>query len=243
MQIQKKEDPSPDGLYQTGAVSALTIVLIYLIEMLVVLTHGLPPTTVEGWFALFQHDRLIGLLQSFALDVIAVSLHAPLYLALYFHLKPARKASAALILSVTFALIGIGVYLASNTTFSLLSLSDQYSAARAPAQKAQLLAAGQALFSIYNGTGPFAAYFLYAVSGILVSIVMLQSAGFSRPLAIAGIIGNALELGLPPSIDPAVFLKIDPILIGLGGILLIYWYLGIAVRLIQIGWHRSSPRA
>jgi len=35
---------------------------------------------------------------------------------------------------------------------------------------------------------------------------------------------------LPPSIDPAFFLRIDPVLIGLGGVILIGWYIAIAVK-------------
>ncbi len=63
---------------------------------------------------------------------------------------------------------------------------------------------------------------------------MFQSHLFARTIAIAGIVGNALELGLPPSIDPAFFLQIDPILIGLGGVILIFWYVAIAVKFYKV---------
>jgi hypothetical protein len=116
----------------------------------------------------------------------------------------------------------------------MLYLSDQFASATTDAQRAQLLTSGQTLMAIYNGTGPFVAYALNAIAGILVSIVMLQSNVFSRMVAIAGIAGNALELGLPPSIDPAFFLQIDPLLIGVGGVILIGWYLTIAVRLFRL---------
>jgi hypothetical protein len=56
---------------------------------------------------------------------------------------------------------------------------------------------------------------------------MLQSRLFARAIAIAG---NALEPGLPPSIDPAFFMQIDPLLIGSGGVILVCWYIAIAVK-------------
>jgi hypothetical protein len=223
-----------NGLYRIGAISAAIIVLVYFTEMVVILSFGLPPTSAAEWFAALQRNRLVGLIQTLALDLIAVAFHAPLYLALFFLLRQARKLSATLLLSVLFALIGISVYFASNVTFSMLYLSDQFAAAVTEAQKAQILNSAQTFLAIYNGTGPFIAYFLYAVAGILISIVMLRSHRFAAWVAIAGIVGNALELGLPPSIDPAFFLQIDPILIGVGGVILIVWYLAIAVKLFGV---------
>jgi hypothetical protein len=232
------EDQNWSGLFKIGATSALVIVLVYLAEIVAVVLNGLPPTTVEGWFALLQRDRLVGLIQSFALDIIAVSCHVPLYMALFFYLKQARKAYATLILAVVFAFIGLAVYFASNITFSMLYLSDQFVAATTEVQKSQILTSGQTLLAIYNGTGPFVAFFLNALAGILVSMVMLRTHLFARWIAIAGIVGNALELGLPPSIDPAFFLQIDPILIGVGGVILLFWYAALAVKFYQVSLSR-----
>ncbi len=229
-------DESQDwtSLFKLGALSALIIVLVYVVELLVVLFYGLPPGSPEAWFNLFQTNRLVGLIQSFALDLVAVALHAPLYLALFFLLRPTRQSRSTLILAVAFAFIGIAVYFASNITFSILYLSDQYASATTQVQKAQILTSGQSLLAVFNGTGPFVAYLLYAVSGILVSIVMLRSHLFAKSVAIAGIVGNALELGLPPSIDPAFFIQIDPILIGTGGVILLFWYSALAVKFYRV---------
>jgi hypothetical protein len=232
--VNNEENRDWSGLYKIGAGSAAIIVLVYLIELVVVVRYGLPPGTVEGWFALFQSNRLVGLIQSFALDIIAVSLHAPLYIALFFLLRQPKKGYATLILAAIFAFIGLAVYFASNITFSMLYLSDQFASAATEAQKSQFLISGQTLLAVYNGTGPFVAFLFNAVAGILVSVVMLQNHVFARIVAIAGIVGNALELGLPPSIDPPFFLQIDPILIGLGGVILIFWYIAIAVKFYRV---------
>ena len=115
----------------------------------------------------------------------------------------------------------------------MLSLSDAYAAAGTEVEKSRLLGAGSALLATFSGTGPFAAYALYAVAGILVSVVMLTGSTFGKATAVVGIVGNALELGLPPAIDPVFFLKVDPFLIGIGGVVIIVWYVLIAVRLLK----------
>jgi hypothetical protein len=221
------------GLFRMGGISAIIIVLVFFLEMVVVVKNGFPPTNIQDWFSLFQSNRLVGILESFALDIIAVAFHAPLYLALYFLLRKSGKGYSTLVIAVVFALIGMAVYFATNISFSLLYLSDQYSLATTEAQRLSILSAGNTLLALFNGTGPFAAYALYAIAGILISIVMLKSGVFNKTTAIIGIIGNALELGLPPSIDPAFFLIIDPVLIGIGGVFLIVWYCLISVKLFQ----------
>jgi len=238
--MEYNEKRNWNGLFKMGALSAIIIVLVYLAELVVIVFYGLPPSTAAGWFALLQRNRLTGLIQTFALDVIAVTFHAPLYVAFFFLLKRNAKSYSTLILAVVFAWIGIAVYFASSTTFSMLYLSDQFASATTEVQRSQILTSGQTLIAVFNGTGPFIAYFLYAVSGILVSIVMLQTHIFSKVVAIAGLVGNVLELGLPPSIDPAFFLKIDPFLIGIGGVVLLFWYLAIAVKFYRESYGKES---
>jgi hypothetical protein len=221
------------GIYLAGSISALVIVVIFLVEMLVVVTKGLPPISVEEWFNIYRTSRAIGLIRTFALDIVAVSLHVPLYLALYYILRQTKERFGLLLVAIVFALIGVAVYLGTNTTFSMLSLSDEYSVATTEVHKVQLIGAGKAVLSVFNGTGPFAAYALYSVAGILVSIVMLKGSIFGKATAIIGIVGNALELGLPPSIDPAFFMKVDPFLIGIGGVFIIIWYVLISLKLIK----------
>jgi|WetSurMetagenome_2_1015567.scaffolds.fasta_scaffold369060_1 hypothetical protein len=223
------------SLYKVGGVAALIILAIYLIELIVVIAFGLPPTTIQTWFALFQGNKSLGLLRSFSLDIVATLLHGPIFLALSFALSRNRKSYSALLISTTFAFVGMAVYFASNTVFSLLFLSDQYASATTEVQKSMFLTAGQAMLAIYNGTGPFMAFTLYAVAGLVISIVMLQSKTFSRKTAWAGIIGFILQLGPPPGYGPDIFFKIDPILIGIGGVFLLVWLALIAARLFELG--------
>ena len=221
-------------LYRIGGVAAIAILTIYLIDLAVVITAGLPPVTIEDWFSLFQSNVHLGLLKSFSLDILANIFHAPLFLGLFFSLRKNRKSFPALMLSTIFAFIGMAVYFASNTVFSLLYLSNRYAAASTDAQRTMFLTAGQAMLAIYNGTGPFMAFTLYAIAGLTVSLIMLKSHTFSKTTAYAGIVGNALQLGPPPGYGPDLFFKIDPILIGIGGVFLMVWLFLIAKQFFRL---------
>lgn len=223
------------GLFKNGAISAAAILLVYIIELVIIPVYGLPTSTVEAWFAALQKNRLAGLIQTFGLDIVAEIFHAIFFVALFFLLKQAKKLTATLIIASVFAGLGLAVYFATNITFSMLYLSDQFATAATEAQKSQLLTSGQTFLAVYNGTGPFIAFLLLALASILFSIVMLRSQVFAKWVAILGINGFTLELGLPPSINPAWFLQIDPFLVGLGGVILLFWYGAIAVKFFRVG--------
>jgi hypothetical protein len=219
---------------KAGAISAIIILLVFAVELIIVAIHGLPPVfgSAEDWLKALQRNRLLGLAQTFALDIVAVSFHAPLYVALFFYLRSFQKSYPTLILSAVFAFIGMAVYFSSNATFSMLYLSDQLSAAMNEAQKASVIEAAKAALAVYwNGTGYDIATNFAGIAGILVSIVMLRSKKFSPAIAIVGIVGNALELGPPAILMPPIYLKIDPLAVAVGGLLLLIWYAAIGVKL------------
>ena len=187
--------------------------------------------TAENWLAALQPNRFLGIVRTLGLDIILVAFYAPLYIALFFLLRTFKKGYPILILSLVFSFIGIAVYFASNPTFSMLYLSDRLSAATTEVQKNQILGSAQTLIALWNGTGPIAATNLAGLSGLLVSIVMLQSRKFRPLVAMAGIIGNTLQLGPPVSIMPPVYLIVDPYLIVIGALALLFWLVGVSVRL------------
>lgn len=231
--MNEDQDAKPTAFLRVGAMSAVVIVLIYLTELSVVAVFGLPPVfgSAENWLTALQRNRLLGIVQTFGLDIVAVAFHAPLYVAFFFFLRSFKKGYPTVVLSTALSFIGIAVYFASNTTFSMLYLSDQLSAATTELQKSQILNSAQAMMALWNGTGPIAATNLYGIAGILVSIVMLQSGKFPKSVAIVGIVGNALQLGPPVSLLPPLYLKVDPFLVGIGGIILLFWYAAVALRL------------
>jgi hypothetical protein len=110
----------------------------------------------------------------------------------------------------------------------MLSLSDQYTAATTDAQRATFLAAGQAMLAGWQGTSFQVGYLLSSAAGILIPAVMLQGTIFGKPIAVLGILANAIGLGLYlPSIG--IFLALFSV------VFLELWYILLGHRLLQLG--------
>lgn len=214
------------SLYKIGALSALILVLLTVIQITVFMSNP-PPSTVAGWFALYQTNRLVALIDHDLLLVVDWALFIPIYLALYVALRPTNPGLA--LLSVALALVAVAVYLSSNTSIHMLLLSDQYAAASTETQRSAYVAAGQAMLAIYQGTAFQASYVLGSIAPIVISMVMLQSQVFSKATGYAGIAANVLAFGLyVPGIG--IFLAI------LSAVALMIWDILIARRL----WRMAS---
>jgi hypothetical protein len=221
------------GLCRVGGAAALLIGVFYIIEIIVVATTGVPPSTTIAWFTLLQNNRLLGLFDLFPLDIVSAALVVPVFLALYVILRRSSQSWTAI--ATVLVIVGSTDLFATNTAFSMLSLSNQYAAATSDAQKSLLLALGQQLLPANQSTGAFMAYTLSAIAGIIISAVMLRNHVFGRSIAYVGILGNALE-AVP--FVPAYYVAV---VIGLGGVLLVVWYLLIARRLFQLGRDANVP--
>ncbi len=229
-------DSAWKGLYKVGGAAALIVAVLLPIEIIVFTAYPLP-STVIGYFTLFQSNRLIGLIDLYLLEIPVYALFVPLFLALYAALRRANESYMAL--ATTLAIIGIAVFLATNNPFSMLSLSDQYAAATTDAQRSQFLAAGQAMLANTNQRaveGFNMGFFLVSVAGLIVSAVMLRSNIFSKVTAYVGILANALSLAdyfrlafVPAAVLLLLFLAMASCL------LLLIWYTLIARRLYQLG--------
>jgi hypothetical protein len=91
-----------------------------------------------------------------------------------------------------------------------------------------LLAAGQAMLAIYQGTAFYMSYVLVSVAPLIISVVMLRSNIFSKVTAYVGILANVLGL--------AYFLPAVGVLLSLISVVgLAIWYILIARRLFQLG--------
>jgi len=223
------------NLYRVGGVAALLAGALFrrnLSAEIALLGQPPPPETVEAWFALLQSHRLLGLAYLNLFDLVDYALVGLMFLALYVLLRRVSKTGMAVAAAAGFA--GIVVYLASNTALSMLSLSQQYAAATADAQRTALLAAGQAVLALGRFTGPgahpgaggYVSLLLIAVAGMITSVVMLRSvpsrveglrsvptAGeglrsvlFGRATACVGLLAGALDLAycLAYAVLPAV---------------------------------------
>jgi hypothetical protein len=229
------------GLYKVGGTAALLAGVLFVIEIIGVIATGPPPLTVIGWFTLLQHNRLRGLFDLFLLDMVVTALFVPLFLALYVALR--RASPSLMAIATILGFVGIALYFASNTAFSMLSLSDHYAAATTVAQRAQFLAAGQVALTglaATQGAGLQVAFALNAIAGVIISGVMLRSKIFSKVTAVVGLLGNVLELGLP---GVSVPFYIEFAIVGIGGVLLVIWYILIARRLFMLAQGISKEGA
>ena len=187
-------DSAYKSLYRVGGVAALVVVVLTL-GVVIGFTVYPQPSTVSDWFELFQNNKVIGLLDFWGLEVLMYAMFALVYLALYFALRGVDQ--GRMVIAITLCLLGVGIFLATNNPFTMLSLSDQYAAATTDAQRTMALAAGQAVLAntgqrIVGGFN--VGLFLVSVAGLIVSSVMLQGSSFSRTTANVGILAYTLSL-------------------------------------------------
>jgi hypothetical protein len=112
------------NLFRIGGAAALIIGIFYVIEIILVATTGVPPSTVAAWFALLQNNRALGLFDLFPLDIVSVVLSIPVFLALYIALR--RTSQTWMLIATALAFVSLADYFATNTALSMLSLSNQY---------------------------------------------------------------------------------------------------------------------
>ena len=232
------------GLYRIGGAAAL-IAAVLLATQIIIFTVWPLPSTVTGYFTLFQSNRLIGLLDLYLLEFLAYALFVPMFLAIYVALRRANE--SYMVLATTLAIIGIAVFLATNNPFSMLSLSNQYAAATTDAQKDLFLAAGQAILANTNQRaveGFNMGFLLWSVAGLIVSAVMLRSKTFSKVIAYVGVLAFAVSLA---DYIRIIFMPSIPLLLIIiaiaSGLLLLIWLVLIARRLFQIGRGVSKEEA
>jgi len=179
-------------LYKAGGVAALIIAVLLLCEIIVFYVWP-QPDTVMGYFELFHDNWLIGLLDLDLLGMAAYILFVPVILALYIALRRASESFMAIATALFF--VGISVFFATNTAFSLLYLSDQYAAATTEAQRSMFLAAGQALLTLFNIGAFQVSYVIVSAAWLIISAVMLKSSMLGTVPAYAGTLASPNAIG------------------------------------------------
>jgi hypothetical protein len=244
-------DLSWKTLYRLGGLAALLAGVIFRrnIGAEVALFGGISsPATIPDWFTLLRNQPLVGMALLEFFDNINYALLGLMFLALCVALWRTDKVNA--LLGAACGLGGIVVNFASDITFSMLSLSQQYAAATSEAQRASIAAAGQAVLAlndqaeIFRGTGPYLSLLLLAIAGLVFSFAMLRSSMhssirssmqsniFSRWIAFFGILAGACDLAycVTFAFAPALIAY----LLAAGGLFWIIWHIWIAVRLLQL---------
>ena len=215
------------GLYKTGAVAAMLMVAITLAQFVI---FAVAPPPLEGnagdWFALFQKSALLGLLGFESLLVIYALLSVLVSVALFAALRHASPTLTALFLVLS--VIGGIDFVVARPALEMLYLSNQYSAAATEAQKAAILAAGEAMVAIFHGTAFQVSYLLGSITGILIAAVMLRSGIFSKTTAYLRIGSSVFDFGI---FIPGIGLFISLLSV----VFLLVFNVLVARRLLQLG--------
>ena len=161
-----------------------------------ILSVAATPTTVIGWFSLFQQEPLIGLIDMDLLLIVDYVLMLIVILSLWVTLR--RTSESFMAIALILQIVSLATYFSSTVAFEMLSLSNQYRAAATDGQRFVSLAAGQAMLAAWQGTAFDVSYILGAFTLLIVSYVMLRSRLFSRTTAFVGILTSALMF-IPPS--------------------------------------------
>jgi hypothetical protein len=221
-------------LYRIGAIAALTAAILFRrnIGAEVSLFTGMEaiPTSAAEWFHLLQTNPFVGLSFLAVFDLVNYFLVGLVFLALAVRLWPLNKSLTAMALAS--GLVGIAVSFASNVSFAMMSISQQYAAATDEAQRATLLAAGQLLLAMtgamanFPGTGTYMSYLLIALAELAFAILLLPG---HRVTAIAGLLAAGCDLAycLTFALSPGL----QVLFMAFGGAFWMLWHL-LAARLL-----------
>ena len=214
-------------LFNLGGVSALMMVGIIIAQMIVFMSAPPPYEGVaSAWFALFQNNKIIGLINFELLMIVYVFLSIPITLSLYVLLR--RVSPSFTTLYVVLSLIGIMSFIVARPAFEMLFLSNGYAAATTDAERAVYLSAGETLLAVFHGTAFQVSYVLGSLGGLIISIVMLKTDVFSKTTAYLRIASSVFDFGL---YVPAVGMYISIFSV----LFLLIWDILVAQRLFQLG--------
>ncbi|HSM24109.1 MAG TPA: hypothetical protein VK856_04540 [Anaerolineaceae bacterium] len=210
-----------------------------------------PPINPKDWLLLLQTNRLLGLAYLGIFDLVNVTLVGLMLLSLYLALNPVQIRTT--LIALVLGLLGVAVYLSSNTAISILSLSNQYAISSSETQREILLPAATALLSLnrfsspgaFPGSGGYVSMFLIAIAGLIFSVTLLKNSHFGRWSAFMGIIANSLDLMyclVFPFSPITVHEKLALFFIPAAGFFLMVWHILVGLRLIHIARKTSKQQ-
>ncbi len=219
-------------LYRVGGWAAL-LHLVSIVALLSAQLLGPRPTTAEEYLLIQQSSSLEALLRGDFLLLFLIGAYLGTFPALYVALKPINP--VAVFFATLFTFIAVTVAFTNESSFSLLHLGKQYAAANSEVVRTQLVAAVEAIIaanSMWHSSGAYMSGFLLQGAGVIISLVMLRSRNFSKVTAIAGLLGNALDLGqhMIHPFTPDFSSIIHPIM----GIFYFVWFPSLARDLFRI---------
>ena len=213
-------------LYKVGGFAAVAMLLLLPVAMFAFMVAP-PPEDAASAFALFQRDKLLGLLSLDLVYMFEIFLAGVVLLVVSVALR--RASPSFLTIAAFLNVTATAIYFASNPAFEMLTLSKHHASATTDAQRAIFLSAGESMLATYTGTAYNVSYVMAGLAGLVVALVMFRSDVFSRTTAYLGVMMGVLAL-IPPTIGTvglvAAFLYLVP---------LVVWSILVARRLLLLG--------
>lgn len=233
------EETGWNGLYRLGAVAALLMVALVLLDITVSMIapgeDSAPGVlTAVDWFEVFQDSPWRGLRDLGFLNILNSILGIPTFFALCM-LHRDRQPAYAYFAFILF-LFGSAIYISNNTVLPLLTLSREYAQAATEAERSSLIAAGEAMLARGGDftPGTLVGFVLPSLANMTMAYVVLRGQVFSRAAGYAGLVGFLCLLiftvwttFFPESFNTAMLLAMP------GGLLVLAWNLMIARGLFQ----------
>lgn len=221
------------SLYTIGGIVSVVLLAYSLVTMILLIVIGGQPETATEGFTMLQENRFVGLLRMDILTLIIMPVYYLLFLSLYPALGETNRPYA--LIAVVLAFAGITLVLATPSALSFVSLSDKFVAAPTEAQRARLLAAGEAILAsdLWHGTGATTGGALLQMGAVLTSAIMVQSPSFSSATAYVGLVTHGLDLA--HILLGLLFPKLGVVLMAVAGPLYPVWFPLLAVDLFRLG--------
>lgn len=193
-----------------------------LISIVVLTIVGAEPTTAQDYFAALQENRLIGLLRLDFPTLVMIALFPIVAVALFAALRKSHPAYG--LLAMVAITVGALLALANHSALSILHLADLHATAATVAERAQFLAAGEAVIATdmwHTTAGLLAGVFMQG-GFVFISYVMLRSKAFGKYTALTGILANGLDF---VHLFVAFFAPaLATTLLSIGGIFYLFWF-------------------
>jgi hypothetical protein len=217
-------------LYKVSGISAVILVISYIIIIVLYVSSGVPPTGGEEWL-----KHITGYTTEWwsilGLSVFTDLLYIPVAYSLYILLKVVNK--NAILTGSGFLILFVFLDLAITwpNYSSLITLSSKYAAATSDAQRATIVAAANYASAVLSSSLIGVYVILVPAIGILIiGLVMLRGV-FSKATAYLGVVTGILGV---VSVGGTFFISALGIMAIPTSILTTVWFLFVGYRLLRL---------
>jgi hypothetical protein len=187
-------DSNLKSLYTIGGAAALLQLVTLLGYSVALGVLGPKPTSAEEYFFVQQSSKWEVVLRGDFLLLVMIGLYLGTFPALYAALRRINPVYTAL--ATLFTVMAVVGTFATESTFALLRLGEQFAVATTETARAQFLAAGEAVIAsdMWHSSSAYMGGILLQGSGVMISLIMRRSRDFSKVTAYSGLLGNGFDL-------------------------------------------------